>query len=52
MIVPIKLGWKKLLNTTILLEEVSEHYNTTKGMVISGILGYGKPVEVLCNYTI
>ena len=34
------------------LEEAAEHYNTTYGMVRSGILEYRRSVEVLNKYTI
>ena len=34
------------------LEEVAEQYNTTCGMVRSGILEYRRSVEVLNKYTI
>ena len=39
------------LENIIRPEEVSEHYNVTKGIVSSGILEYGRPGEVHNNYT-
>ena len=36
----------------ISIGEVTEYYNANRGMVISVILEYGRPGDVLNNYTI